>query len=77
MSTYEALTETLIKTIKKVESGSISLSKAAVIDRMANSVIRLAILQLRHAAPADPLKEGFRNDSILQIESSTDLAEKE
>lgn len=76
MSTYKELTATLIDTIKKVEEGSISLAKAKVIDRMANSVIRLALLQLRYAAPADPLEQGFRNEVPL-LESSTDSEEKE
>jgi hypothetical protein len=30
------------------------LAKAKVIDGMANSIIRLAILQLRHSAPTNP-----------------------
>jgi hypothetical protein len=41
------------------------LAKAKVIDGMANSVIRLAILQLRHSAPTNPLEIGFQNESTL------------
>jgi hypothetical protein len=37
MSTYQELTNTLVATIDKVEKGTISLAKAKVIDRMANS----------------------------------------
>jgi hypothetical protein len=70
MSTYQELTNTLVATIDKVEKGTISLAKAKVIDRMANSVIRLAILQLRHSAPTNPLEVGFQNESIPLLEEN-------
>jgi hypothetical protein len=38
---------------------------------MANSIIRLAILQLRHSAPTNPLEAGFQNEST-PIRGNTD-----
>jgi hypothetical protein len=50
MSTYQELTKYTSGIDAKVSrKGTISLREAKVIDRMANSVIRLAILQLRHS----------------------------
>lgn len=76
MSSYTELTAVLTSTINKVGNGTISLAKAKVIDRMVNSVIRLAILQVTHAAPASPLEIGFRNESTTLLEETDKGLEK-